>query len=196
MRTPIKISAAAVAGLVLVGGLGAVTAIGENAPDTTVPSSAEVAERVQPRVAELAREAQEAEAIEFAGALHDDRVTDYAVAVYDNEVKRQEAERIAAAAAAAAEAAAAASSSSSYSGGGGGGGGAGGNLASIRACESGGNYATNTGNGYYGAYQFDQRTWNSVGGSGNPANASPAEQDARAQALISSRGSSPWPSCG
>ena len=195
MRNPIKLSAAAVGGVLLIGGLGAVTAIGENAPDTTVPSSAEVAERVQPRVAELAREAQEAEAIEFAGALHEDRVTDYAVAVYDNEVKRQEAERIAAAAAAAAAAAqAAAVPSPSYSGGGGGG--AGGNLASIRACESGGNYATNTGNGYYGAYQFDQQTWNSVGGSGNPANASPAEQDARAQALINSRGSSPWPSCG
>ena len=84
----------------LVGGLGAVTAIGENAVDTSAPESAEVAERVQPRVAELAREAQEAEAIEFAGALHEDRVTDYALAVYDNEVKRQEAERIAAAAAA------------------------------------------------------------------------------------------------
>ena len=193
MRNPIKLSAAAVGGVLLIGGLGAVTAIGENAPDTTVPSSAEVAERVQPRVAELAREAQEAEAIEFAGALHEDRLTDYALAVYDNEVKRQEAERIAAAAAEAA-AAAAAASSSSYSGGGGGG--AGGNLAAIRACESGGNYATNTGNGYYGAYQFDQQTWNSVGGSGNPANASPAEQDSRAQALISSRGSSPWPSCG
>jgi hypothetical protein len=185
MRTPNKITTAAVAGVLLVGGLGAVTAFGENTPDTTTPSSAEMAERVQPRVAELAREAQEAETIEFAGALHDDRVTNYALAVYDNEAKRQEAERIAAAAAAAA-------ASSSYSGGGG----AGGNLASIRACESGGNYSTNTGNGYYGAYQFDQQTWNSVGGSGNPANASPAEQDARAQALINSRGSSPWPSCG
>jgi hypothetical protein len=190
MRNPIKLSAAAVGGVLLVGGLGAVTAIGENATETTVPKSAELAERVQPRVAELAREAHEAETIEFAGALHDDRVTNYALAVYDNEVKRQEAERIAAAAAAAA--AAEASSSSSYSGGGG----AGGNLASIRACESGGNYSTNTGNGFYGAYQFDQQTWNSVGGGGNPANASPAEQDARAQALVNRSGSSPWPSCG
>ena len=96
------------------------------------------------------------------------------------------------AAAAAAAASYTSSTSSSYSGGGG----AGGSLAGIRACESGGNYSTNTGNGFYGAYQFDQQTWNSVGGSGNPANASPAEQDARAQALINSRGSSPWPSCG
>ena len=194
MRTPMKFGAAAVAGVLVVSGIGALTAFGENTVDSSTPRSSEVAERVQPRVAELAREAQEAEAIEFAGALDQDRVNDYAVLVYDNEVKRLAAERAAAEAAAAAAAAAASytSSTSSYSGGGG----AGGSLAGIRACESGGNYSTNTGNGFYGAYQFDQQTWNSVGGSGNPANASPAEQDARAQALINSRGSSPWPSCG
>jgi hypothetical protein len=69
-------------------------------------------------------------------------------------------------------------------------------LASIRQCESGGNYSTNTGNGFFGAYQFDQQTWNSVGGSGNPAAASPAEQDKRAAILYSQRGASPWPTCG
>lgn len=74
--------------------------------------------------------------------------------------------------------------------------GAGGHLASIRACESGGNYSTNTGNGFYGAYQFDMQTWQSVGGSGNPAAASPAEQDKRAAMLMAQRGSSPWPVCG
>lgn len=63
----------------------------------------------------------------------------------------------------------------------------------IRARESGGNYAENTGNGYYGAYQFSLGTWQSVGGTGNPANASPSEQDARAQALYAARGCSPWP---
>src|SRR3954453_19350979 len=52
------------------------------------------------------------------------------------------------------------------------GGGAGGVLASIRRCESGGNYATDTGNGFYGAYQFTQSSWEAVGGSGNPAAAS------------------------
>ena len=195
MRTPMKFGAAAVAGVLVVSGIGALTAFGENTVDSSTPRSSEVAERVQPRVAELAREAQEAEAIEFAGALDQDRVNDYAVLVYDNEVKRLAAERAAAEAAAAAAAASyttSTSTSPSYSGGGG----AGGSLAGIRACESGGNYSTNTGNGFYGAYQFDQQTWNSVGGSGNPANASPAEQDARAQALINSRGSSPWPSCG
>ena len=74
--------------------------------------------------------------------------------------------------------------------------GAGGVLASIRACESGGNYSTNTGNGFYGAYQFTQSTWQSVGGTGNPANASPAEQDKRAAILYAREGASPWPVCG
>ena len=64
--------------------------------------------------------------------------------------------------------------------------------ANIRQCESGGNYSINTGNGYYGAYQFDLSTWRSVGGSGLPSNASPAEQDARALALWRSRGWGPW----
>lgn len=63
----------------------------------------------------------------------------------------------------------------------------------IRQRESGGNYATNTGNGYYGAYQFSAGTWRSVGGSGLPSDASPAEQDMRAQMLYSMRGCSPWP---
>jgi hypothetical protein len=76
--------------------------------------------------------------------------------------------------------------------------GAGGTLAAIRACESGssGGYSANTGNGFYGAYQFDLQTWQSVGGSGNPAAASPAEQDRRAAMLYAQRGSSPWPVCG
>lgn len=68
-------------------------------------------------------------------------------------------------------------------------------LAALRACESGGNYATNTGNGFYGAYQFDLGTWASVGGSGLPSNASPAEQDYRASLLYQSRGGAPWPNC-
>lgn len=55
---------------------------------------------------------------------------------------------------------------------------AGGIAACIRMRESGGNYAISTGNGYYGAYQFDLSTWHAAGGSGNPAQASPAEQDA------------------
>ena len=69
-------------------------------------------------------------------------------------------------------------------------------LAGLRQCESGGDYTTNTGNGFYGAYQFDLQTWQSVGGSGLPSDASPAEQDFRAALLWRQRGSSPWPVCG
>jgi resuscitation-promoting factor RpfB len=77
------------------------------------------------------------------------------------------------------------------------GGGAGGSLAAIRACESSGNYGAVSSNGRYrGAYQFDQQTWQSVGGSGDPAAAAPSEQDARASQLRSQRGSNPWPNCG
>jgi hypothetical protein len=68
--------------------------------------------------------------------------------------------------------------------------------AALRRCESGGNYATNTGNGYYGAYQFDLQTWQSVGGTGLPSDAPPWEQDARAMALYQARGAAPWPICG
>lgn len=62
----------------------------------------------------------------------------------------------------------------------------------IRWCESRGNYGTDTGNGYYGAYQFDLETWRSVGGTGLPSEASPAEQDYRAMLLYLSRGWQPW----
>jgi hypothetical protein len=69
-------------------------------------------------------------------------------------------------------------------------------LQAIAACESGGNPATDTGNGFYGKYQFTQATWASVGGAGNPAAASEAEQDRRAAMLYAREGASPWPVCG
>jgi hypothetical protein len=70
-------------------------------------------------------------------------------------------------------------------------------LAAIRACESGGDYSAVSSSGTYrGAYQFDYATWQSVGGTGDPAAASPAEQDLRAQMLYDQAGSSPWPACG
>ena len=73
---------------------------------------------------------------------------------------------------------------------------AGGALAAIRLCESGGDYSTDTGNGFYGAYQFTQASWESVGGTGNPAEAGPAEQDRRAAMLLASSGTGNWPVCG
>jgi hypothetical protein len=75
------------------------------------------------------------------------------------------------------------------------GGGAGGGLAALRACESGGDYSDNTGNGFYGAYQFSQSTWDSLGMSGLPSDASPAQQDAAAEELQAEDGWSPWPAC-
>jgi hypothetical protein len=70
-------------------------------------------------------------------------------------------------------------------------------LESIAACESGGDPTAVSPDGQYrGKYQFDQSTWESVGGSGDPAAASEAEQDMRAQELYSRAGASPWPVCG
>ena len=69
-------------------------------------------------------------------------------------------------------------------------------LEAIAACESGGNPRTDTGNGFYGKYQFTQETWQAVGGSGNPAAAPEAEQDRRAAQLYAQAGPSQWPVCG
>ena len=69
-------------------------------------------------------------------------------------------------------------------------------LDAIAACESGGDPTAVNGAGYYGKYQFDMGTWASVGGSGNPAEASEAEQDMRASMLYAQSGSTPWPVCG
>jgi len=65
----------------------------------------------------------------------------------------------------------------------------------LRQCESGDNYRTNTGNGYYGAYQFELRTWRGLGYDGYPHRASPATQDKAARELQADRGWSPWPAC-
>jgi Transglycosylase-like domain len=69
-------------------------------------------------------------------------------------------------------------------------------LEAIAACESGGDPTTDTGNGFYGKYQFTLETWAAVGGTGNPAQASEAEQDRRAAILYAQAGASPWPVCG
>lgn len=68
-------------------------------------------------------------------------------------------------------------------------------LARLRACESSSNYATNTGNGFYGAYQFDVTTWQGLGYSGTASQASPATQDEAAVRLQGDRGWAPWPGC-
>ncbi|CAM2839268.1 resuscitation-promoting factor [Actinomyces slackii] len=67
--------------------------------------------------------------------------------------------------------------------------------AQLAQCESGGDPTANTGNGYYGLYQFSLQTWQSVGGSGLPSEASAEEQTMRAQALQQSAGWGQWPHC-
>jgi hypothetical protein len=70
-------------------------------------------------------------------------------------------------------------------------------LEAIAACESGGNPRAIGGGGLYrGKYQFDLATWQAVGGTGDPAQASEAEQDRRAAMLYERAGASPWPVCG
>ena len=71
----------------------------------------------------------------------------------------------------------------------------GGVWARLRQCESGGNYADNTGNGYYGAYQFAAGTWHGLGYAGLPSAAPPAVQDQAAQKLQARSGWGQWPAC-
>ncbi|MPY77137.1 MAG: transglycosylase [Actinophytocola sp.] len=68
--------------------------------------------------------------------------------------------------------------------------------AKLRICESSDRYDVSTDTGYYGAYQFDLPTWRSVGGTGKPHKASPAEQDYRALYLYRMRGWQPWECAG
>lgn len=70
------------------------------------------------------------------------------------------------------------------------------NWAALRQCESGGNYGNKNNRRYRGAYQFSYATWASVGGSGDPADAPPDEQDQRAQVLLARSGRRQWPVCG
>ena len=66
-------------------------------------------------------------------------------------------------------------------------------LARLRSCE--GSYTSNTGNGYYGAYQFDKRTWGNYGGYELASDAPAAVQDEKAWQTYKTRGWQPWPTC-
>ncbi|MBS9533407.1 transglycosylase family protein [Mycobacterium sp. M1] len=70
------------------------------------------------------------------------------------------------------------------------------NWDAVAACESGGNWAINTGNGYYGGLQFNLGTWRANGGSGMPHNASRSEQIRVAENVLRSQGRGAWPVCG
>lgn len=65
----------------------------------------------------------------------------------------------------------------------------------LAVCEAGGNWAINTGNGYYGGLQFSISSWNAVGGSGLPSDASREEQIQRGEMLLAKQGWGAWPAC-
>jgi LysM repeat protein len=65
----------------------------------------------------------------------------------------------------------------------------------LAQCESGGDWAINTGNGYYGGLQFALSSWEWVGGEGYPHEASKQEQIARAEILLERQGWDAWPAC-
>ena len=67
--------------------------------------------------------------------------------------------------------------------------------AQLAQCESGGDPTTNTGNGFYGMYQFTLETWQSLGGTGYPYEADAATQTAMAKKLQAQAGWGQWPGC-
>lgn len=69
----------------------------------------------------------------------------------------------------------------------------------VAQCESGGNWSTNTGNGFYGGLQFTAGTWNGYGGQQYASRAdlaSPAQQIAVAERVLGGQGRGAWPVCG
>jgi LysM repeat protein len=69
----------------------------------------------------------------------------------------------------------------------------------VAACESGGDWKINTGNGYYGGLQFSARTWSGFGGKTYAARAHKAtkpEQIAIARRVLAVQGRGAWPTCG
>lgn len=123
---------------------------------------------------------------ELAQAVSQEQAEQAYQAFQAAEQAEQQAQQAAQAAQAAQQAQASEAASSAPSGG---------VWAELRQCESGGDYADDTGNGYYGAYQFSLGTWESLGYSGLPSDASPAEQDAAAQQLQARSGWGQWPVC-
>lgn len=70
------------------------------------------------------------------------------------------------------------------------------NWDAVARCESGGNWAINTGNGFHGGLQFTLGTWHSNGGSGSPESASKEEQMRVADNVLKTQGIGAWPVCG
>ena len=70
------------------------------------------------------------------------------------------------------------------------------NWDAIAQCESGGNWAINSGNGFYGGLQFSPATWAANGGYGMPHTASREEQIRVAENTLATQGPGAWPTCG
>lgn len=70
------------------------------------------------------------------------------------------------------------------------------NWDAVAQCESGGNWSTNTGNGFSGGLQFTPQTWQAYGGTGSPENASREQQIAVAERVKAGQGMGAWPVCG
>ncbi|KAF4407507.1 MULTISPECIES: transglycosylase family protein [Streptomyces] len=69
----------------------------------------------------------------------------------------------------------------------------------VAECESSGNWSSNTGNGFYGGLQFQQSSWEAVGGTEYAERADLATKDqqiAAAEKLLAQQGPTAWPSCG
>ncbi|MFJ4921312.1 transglycosylase family protein [Streptomyces sp. NPDC088725] len=69
----------------------------------------------------------------------------------------------------------------------------------VAQCESGGNWAISTGNGFYGGLQFTPSTWAAYGGTAYASQANQATKDqqiAVAEKVLASQGKGAWPSCG
>ena len=68
----------------------------------------------------------------------------------------------------------------------------------VAACESGGNWSINTGNGFYGGLQFTNQTWNGFGGgkyAPNAHQATKSQQIEIAQKVLQTQGPGAWPVC-
>lgn len=70
------------------------------------------------------------------------------------------------------------------------------NWDAVAQCESGGNWSTSTGNGFYGGLQFKPSTWAAHGGQGSPAAASREQQIQVAERVLATQGLKAWPTCG
>ncbi|MGZ4561497.1 MAG: transglycosylase family protein [Mycobacteriaceae bacterium] len=70
------------------------------------------------------------------------------------------------------------------------------NWDAVAQCESGGNWSTNTGNGFSGGLQFTPSTWQAYGGTGSPQGASKAQQVQVAEKVLAGQGKGAWPVCG